>query len=276
MEEKEKKCFVHIENYTGEKPIEIIYREDEPAKHFEPRPAKLPEAVEISGTISTVQEYLSKRKELLNINNCRLVVDRDKAKIKFIINEHNSRPPLAEYKEIVLDAKDLGINYAPKSTVEGHIEYTEAYSKLHVNDDTWWNPVKLSKFLRLNRAIFGEKDKQDGMVLVSTLKNVKANISSEYEKNKELHRQISKTEFFSQQVSHNLPEKFAVEIAIFKGAPKERYEIEIDADIIDGEIQVQLLSPAINENVENACDTLIDAELNKIKELCPNLVIVEV
>lgn len=276
MEEKEKKCFVNIGNYTGEKPIEIIYREDEPAKHFEPRPAKMPDAVDISGTISTVQEYLSKRKELININNCRLTVNRDKAKITLIINEHNSRPALPEHKETTMNAEDLGISFAPKSTVEGHIEYTEAYSKLHVNDDTWWNPLKLSKFLRLNRVIFGEKGKQDGMALVSTLKNIKAKISSEYDKKTELHGQISKTDYFSQEVSHNLLEKFVVEIAIFKGAPKERYEIEIDADIIDGEIQLQLLSPAINENVENACDTLIDAELAKIKQLCPNLVIVEV
>lgn len=53
----EKKCFVNIEHYTGEKPIEIIYREDAPAKHIDPIPAKMPSALNIAGTIATVQEF---------------------------------------------------------------------------------------------------------------------------------------------------------------------------------------------------------------------------
>ena len=271
----EKKCFVHIEHYTGEKPIEIIYREDEPAKHLDPIPVKMPSALDITGTIATVQEFLQKRMALLNIDNCRLVVNRDESTLALIINETDSRPSIEEWKQNGMEAKDLCIKLAPKSTVSGQIEFTEMYSKLKINADYWWSPVKLSKFLRLNRVVFGESGKEDGMALVSALKNVKAKINSDYEKKKELHGQISKTEYFSQEVSHNLPEKFTIELSIFKGAPKEKYEIEIDADIVDGEIQVQLLSPAVNENVETARDILIDNEVDAIKTLCPNLVIVE-
>lgn len=271
----EKKCFVNIEHYTGEKPIEIIYREDAPAKHLDPIPAKMPSELNIAGTIATVQEFLQKRMALLNIDNCRLVVNRDKATLVLIINETDSRPSFEEWKQNGTDAKDLCIKLAPKSTVSGQIEFTEMYSKLKINADYWWSPVKLSNFLRLNRVVFGESGKEDGMALVSALKNVKAKINSDYEKKKELHGQISKTEYFSQEVSHNLPEKFTIELSIFKGAPKEKYEIEIDADIVDGEIQVQLLSPAVNENVETARDILIDNEVDAIKTLCPNLVIVE-
>ena len=235
----------------------------------------MPSELNIAGTIATVQEFLQKRMALLNIDNCRLVVNRDKATLVLIINETDSRPSFEEWKQNGTDAKDLCIKLAPKSTVSGQIEFTEMYSKLKINADCWWSPVKLSKFLRLNRVVFGESGKEDGMALVSALKNVKAKINSDYEKKKELHGQISKTEYFSQEVSHNLPEKFTIELSIFKGAPKEKYEIEIDADIVDGEIQVQLLSPAVNENVETARDILIDNEVDAIKTLCPNLVIVE-
>lgn len=94
----EKKCFVNIEHYTGEKPIEIIYREDAPAKHLDPIPAKMPSALNIAGTIATVQEFLQKRMALLNIDNCRLVVNRDKATLVLIINETDSRPSFEEWK----------------------------------------------------------------------------------------------------------------------------------------------------------------------------------
>lgn len=271
----EKKCFVHIENYTGEKPIEIIYREDAPAKHLDPLPIKMPQAINISGTIATVQEFLAKRKHLLYIDNCRLVVNREDAEITLIINETDSRMSVEESVQGGFTGEDLNISFAPRSTVSGSIEFTEMYRNLKINADFWWPPVKLSKFLRLNRVVFGESGKEDGMALVSTLKNVKAKINADYEKKKELHGQISKTEYFSQEVSHNLPDSFTVELSIFKGAPKEKYEIEIDADVIDGEIQVQLLSPAVNEDVENARDILINKELDAIKQLCPMLVIVE-
>ncbi len=270
----EKKCFVHIEHYTGENPIKIIYREDNPKKQYDPVGIKLPESFSIDGTIHTVQEWLSKRKDLLNIDNCRLVVDRDNAKLLLIVNEVNSRPAFEESQIAGINAEELTCKLAPKSTITGSIQFTEMYKKLCINSDYFWEPQRLSKFLRLNRVIFANKE--DGMALVSTLKNVKAKISSDYEKKKELHGQISKTEYFSQEVSHNLPEKFVIELAIFKGAPKEKYEIEIDADIVDGEIKVQLLSPAINEDVEIARDNLIDDEIDAIKVLCPNLVIVEI
>ena len=275
MENEEKKCFVNIGNYTGENPIEIIYREDKAVEHLKPMPVKMPEAINISGTIHTVAEWLGKRKELIEINNCRLVVNRDESAIRLIVNECNSMPSLSEEAFKNLDGSDLNIALAPKSIIEGRMEYSEMYTDLQINEDYWWSPVQLSKFLRLNRVIFGDR-KEEGMALISALKNVKAKISSDYEKKKELHGQISKTEYFSQEVMHNLPESFTVELAIFKGSPKEKYEIEIDADIVDGEIKVQLLSPAINEDVENARDVLINKEVEAISQLCPDLVIIEV
>lgn len=275
-QEKEKKVFVHIDNYTGEKPIEIIYREDEAKNHQEPIKVWMPETLNIKGTIVTVREWLGKRKDLIDINNCRLVVDRDAAKMTLIINECNSRPSFEEWQLQGLKKEDLCVSFAPRSTISGSIEFTDTYKKLRINDDFFWNPIKLSKFLRLNRAIFGTDNKEDGMALVSLLKNVRTKMTGDYEKKKELHGQISKTEYFNMEISHNLPQSFIIELSIFKGSPKEKYEIEIDSDFVDGEILVQLLSPAVNEDVENARDTLIDNELDAIKLMCPNLVIVEV
>lgn len=272
MEEGKKLFNIRIENYTGEKPIEIVHREDEAEKHLAPTPFRAPTAFNIKGTIECVAEWLGKRKGYIVISNSRLVVNRDEATIRLIINEMDCFSAFDEEDQLCVTEGDM-YSLLPKSTITGSIQFTEMYSKLHINEDKFWIPTSLSKFLRLNRSIFANKE--EGMALVSTLKNVKAKISSDYEKKKELHGQISKTEYFSQEVLHNLPESFVIELAIFKGAPKERYDVEIDADIVDGEIQVQLLSPAVNDEVESARDTLIDRELDKIKKMCPDLVIVE-
>lgn len=275
MEQKEKNAFVHIENYTGEKPIEIIYREDQPAKHLDPIPVKLPESFQMEGIITAPYEWLSKHINEVDQKNCIIAVSREDAEIKLVINERNYHEGRsAEDVETRLSLDDLSkFDLIPRSYVSGSIQYTKEFERLHINDDTFWAPQKLAKFLRLNRHIFA--DSEEGMALVSLLKNVKAKITGDYEKTKETHGNISRTEFFEQQVKHNLPDSFSIFLSIFKGGAKEKYEIDIDADIIDGEIMVQLLSPAVNAANESARDSLIDAELSRLAALAPDIAIIE-
>lgn len=275
MEQKEKNAFVHIENYTGQKPIEIIYREDQPAKHLDTIPVKLPEAFQLEGIITAPYQWLSKHINEVNQKNCLIEVSRDNAKIKLVVNERNYHEGFSvEDVEERLTANDLDIfALIPRSHVSGTIQYTTEFKRLSINEDSFWAPQRLARFLRLNRHIFA--DVEEGMALVSLLKNVKAKITGDYEKTKETHGSISRTEFFQQQVEHNLPKNFSIFLSIFKGGAKEKYEIDIDADIIDGEIMVQLLSPAINSANESARDTLIDAELSRLAALAPDIAIIE-
>lgn len=275
MEQKEKNAFVHIENYTGEKPIEIIYREDQPAKRHDPIPVKLPHSFEIKGIITSPYQWLSKHINEVDQKNCRINVCREDATITLYINERDYHEGWSVDKiECELRIENLRkFDLIPRSYVSGSIQYTKEFERLHINDDTFWAPQKLAKFLRLNRHIFA--DTEEGMALVSLLKNVKAKITGDYEKTKETHGNISRTEFFEQQVKHNLPDSFSIFLPIFKGGAKEKYEIDIDADIIDGEIMVQLLSPAVNAANESARDSLIDAELSRLAALAPDIAIIE-
>lgn len=271
MESNEKKAFVHIENYTGEHPIEIIYREDNAKKTLDPIPAKEPEAIDIEGIISTPRTWLEKRANYIEINNARLEVHREDGVIDLIINETNA------HGEMVFDSADVEFEFNTdykQGNIIGNIEYTEIYEQLHINDfNYFFNPAKLAKFLRLHRAIF--PDKEQAAVLITKLKNIDAKISGGYKKECEEHGTISKTDYYSQHVTHNLPESFKINIAIFKGAPKETFEVEIDADIVDGNIMVQLVSPAIADADEDVRDALVNEEIEAIKALCPELVIVE-
>lgn len=267
QQDVEKKCFVRIENYTGEKPIEIIYREDKSLEVLKPIPCKMPERFDINGIISAPTEWLKKNSGLIDQHNSRVDVDREEGTITLIINERNCMDAIVD------GFAEMDKLIASRSTVKGAIQFTDTYRALHINSDNFWSTKKLAKYLRLNRSIFAKKE--EGMMLVSQLKNVQAKITGDYEKKQELHGQISKTEFMTQQVEHNIMPRFAVNIAIFKGAPKEVYEIEIDADIVDGQIMVQLLSPAVNDEVDAERDKLIDKELFEIAGLCPDMPIIE-
>ena len=262
---------VNIENYTGDKPIVIIQRQDNAKKTLDPIPAKEPEAICIEGIISTPRTWLEKRAKYICINNARLEVHREDGVIKLVINETNT------HNEMLFGADEVGFDFNTdykRGSITGSIEYTEIYKQLNINDfNHFFNPVKLAKFLRLHRAIF--PDKEQAAVLIAKLKNIDAKISGDYKKECETHGTISKTDYYSQHVTHNLPESFKINIAIFKGAPKETFEIEIDADVVDGKIGVQFVSPAIAEADEEVRDKLIDAEIEGIKKLCPDLVIVE-
>lgn len=266
--ENEKKAFVHIENYTGEKPIEIIYREDEPVRYLEPIPAKLPEPLDLHGTIGIVSEFILQRHGKFDVSNSHIEVDRENATIKLVTNESNAHVEL-DHDSKFCDEFDL-----VRNTITGNIEFSEQFKKLHVNTDEWWSPVKLAQYLRLNRSLFAKAE--EGMAIVSQLKNVKATITGAYEKTKETLGSISKTEFFQQNIDHNLPPKMDLVLSIFKGSPKERYEVEFEADIFDGEIKVRLVSPSVNDDFENKLDEIINGELEKIKTVLPGLLIIEV
>lgn len=51
MEEKNKGLNINIEHYTGEKPIEVVYRLGDAAQAQQPLATKAPEKISVSGTI---------------------------------------------------------------------------------------------------------------------------------------------------------------------------------------------------------------------------------
>lgn len=266
MEDNEKKAFVHIDNYTGEKPIEIIYREDNPAPSPKYVPAKFPDAIEINGIISAPYAWLEKRLGTFDVYNASVIVNREAGCITVCTNERDCHKSHLDNEECV--EKD------GKYDVTGTICTTKDFDELHINDPLFfWKPKQLAKYLRLHRGLFTDKGK--GMELVSLLKNVEAKITGEYNKKEELHGKISRIDYISQNIDHNLPESFSIKLKIFKGSPQRAYDVEIDADIIDGELCINLVSPDICEEVDGIKDQAIDEQLALIRDLEPRLVIIE-
>lgn len=249
---KDKTVSVNIENYTGEKPIEVIIRKGEAAKAVEPLATKAPIKTNISGVISTPFDWLKKRLSLVDQKQANVQVNREAMTITLTVDEAD------EYK---------------KGVISGKVEFSEIFASFGINKgDAGWAPAKLGQFLRLNRGVFA--DKEECMKLVSTLKNFTANAKAEIQKQRDPSGSVA--DVYRCQVESNLPKSFTVNIPIFKGTAKMAIEVEFDHYLSNGDVILQLVSPGANEVAEEYRDKCLDDVLNKIREIAPDIAILEV
>ena len=252
MEDQKEKVVVNIANYDGKDPIEVIIRNGEAASQPEPLATKAPESINVSGVISTPLDWLVKRVDTIDQLKANIQVNREKMMITLTVEERDA--------------------YL-KSKIVGTVAVTETYEHFGINDSqTGWIPAKLGQFLRLNRGVF--EDRQECMKLVSLLKNFTAKAKAEIQKQRD--PSGSTADVYRQEVESNLPKSFTVNLAIFKGTAKQAIEVEFDHYLKDGEAFLQLVSPGANELAESYRDQCIDDVLNKIREVAPNIAILEV
>lgn len=233
-------------DYNGA-PIEVVLREGEAPVALDP---KEPERVVISGTIDAPFRWLEKRVELINQKATNIIVNRDKMGLALTIDETN-------YYQTEIN----GILQASKEMVE-----------FGINTEKKWDPIKLSKFIKMHRAFF--TDKSQNMMLVSTLKNFKAKVNQDIERSKE--ENGSKVDNYSQVVDSNLPKSFKLNIPLFKGFACEEIEVEIYADVDGRDVSLSLVSAGANEAIEEYKNKVIDEQLDAIRQIAPDIVIIEV
>lgn len=237
----------------GKERAEIILREVD--KVVEDKlPVLEPENVEISGNITALYDFLSKRWDAADgqIDHCRthIRVDRDNLKMVLVANETDKRE---------------------KKTIFGTIQLSRQYKAFGVNNKVW-ESIELGNFFRINRCYFEAPDKN--MELVSLLKRFTAKVNTEVER--ETKDNGSVTDVYRKVVESNLPEAFQVRIPVFKGAAPETFKIEIIAHVEGKHAVLELVSPDAEQIVEEVRDKLIDAEIAKIRELAPEIPIIEV
>ena len=228
---------------------ELVLREGTAAKELEP---KAPVKTNIVGTIGTVAEYLKKRVDTGQFTQelSHLVVNREDISIKLVINEND------EYT---------------RGVVMGKLQIHPKFIEFGINNNKVWSPTELGMFFKMNRAFF--EDKTENMKLVTTLMNFTATVNNTIER--AVKENGNRTDNFAQVVNSNLPESFRLKIPIFKGMPAEDLEVETFAQISGREVAFVLLSPSANQTLEDLRDNAIDAQLDTIKEIAPNIAIIE-
>ena len=245
MESENKVNVVVPENYNGT-PIEITFREGEAPVVLDP---KEPEKISIRGTIDSPLRWLEKRIELINQKSANIIVNRDNMHVRLLIDETNY--------------------YA--ASILGTLEPSKKIGEFGINTNKCWEPVKLSQFIKMNRAFF--TDKSQNMMLVSTLKNFKAKVNQDIERSKE--ENGSKTDNYSQVVDSNLPKSFKISIPLFKGFSPEEIDVEIYADVDGRDVSLSLVSAGAEELIEEYRNKVIDEQLELIQKIAPDIVIIE-
>ena len=233
-------------DYNGA-PIEVVLREGEAPVALDP---KEPERVVINGTIDAPFRWLEKRVELINQKSTNLIVNRDKMGLALTIDETNYY----------------------QTEINGILQASKEMMEFGINTDKKWEPIKLSKFIKMHRALF--TDKSQNMMLVSTLKNFKAKVNQDIERSKE--ENGSKVDNYSQVVDSNLPKSFKLNIPLFKGFDNEEIEVEIYADVDGRDVSLSLVSAGANEAIEEYKNKVIDVQLDAIRQIAPDIVIIEV
>lgn len=236
--------------HPGTEKAEIIIREVEKVNELE---IKAPLKLNIEGVIGSVFEFLSKRKDQddqINQKRCHILVNREKISIKLVFNEHD------EYQT---------------GTIKGVLEQHPKFKEFGINSGKVWTPTELGMFFKMNRAFF--LDKTENMKLVYELMNFTAKVNNSIDRS--VKENGDRTDNFAQTVNSNLPASFTLTIPIFKGTQPESLEIETFAQVNGREVAFVLLSPAANQTMEDIRDKVIDEQLQKIAEICPDIAIIE-
>lgn len=215
---------------------------------------KAPIRCDIKGTLSAVAEYLTKRVNTGQFaqEDCHILVDHDKGTIHLVFNEK--------------DAYERG-------EVLGKLEVNPKFEEFGINDaDTVWTPVSLGMFFKMNRTYFVSKD--ENMKLVSELMHFTATVNSSIDTY--LGQNGDRAEAFNQAVNSNLPPSFKVKLPVLKGGPSWEIEVETFAKISGKDVQFILISPDAADLLEDARLNAIDTELDKIRQVAPDIAIIEV
>ena len=229
---------------------EVILREGAASKTLDP---KEPVTTDLKGVIGCVVEYLAKRiyTGQFEQEDCHVLVNRETIEITLIINEANA------YK---------------RGEITGKLSYNPKFIEFGINNGKVWTPTELGLFVKMNRTFFS--DRAENMKLVSCLMNFTADVNNKIDR--AVKENGNQTDNFVQVVNSNLPESFTVLMPIFKGMPSETIEVETFAQVNGREITFVLLSPGAQSTLEDLRNKVIDDEVAKIKDIAPEIAIIEI
>ena len=166
----------------------------------------------------------------------------------------------------------LEVNTNMSNTKDEFITVLKLSKKIQefgINEDKSWTTFDLANFIKMNRTYF--ETKQQAMELVTVLRNFKAKVDKDIENADDTRG--NKKLLLQQTVDSNIPESFNLTLPIFKGLPNQTINVEVMIDASD--FSCRLISPDASDFIETESKKILDEELDEIKELHPNLKVIE-
>ena len=209
---------------------------------------KPPVKLNISGNIDSPLRFLEKRIDHIEQKATYVMVERSEMKITMVVND----------KDYYSD------------TITGSLSFNPAYKEWGINGGKTWTAQQLSEAIKMNRSQFESIDV--AMRLSKELSDVKIKVDKEIERS-DNNRGDFKAMAAQKIIKSNIPESFTLNIPIFNGLPSKRFTVEVYVSPHD--FTCSLVSPEVNDIVYLVRDTAIDNQLDGIKTIAPDTVIIE-
>lgn len=218
-------------------------------------PAEEPAKLNIKkGTIGVIAEFLQKRwnmEDQIDHERTHLMVYREECRMVLVTNEDSERN---------------------SQSVEGVLQFSRQYEAFGINNaEKGWDPIELGQFFKFYKTYF--EDKSENMKLVSELKAFKATVNTNIDRYVKENGSVQDN--YSAIVDSTLPQAFTIHIPIFKGESPESLNVEIYSKVSGRDVTLYLMSSDAISTIEDVRDRRIDSELEKIREIAPEIPILE-
>lgn len=211
---------------------------------------KEPLKIDIEGTIGSPLAFLQKRVGDIDQHKAFIIVNRDNMKILLVFNES--------------DPYNQG-------RIVGRMTFSEIFLKLGINQNKKWEPEHLGQFLKLNRVYF--PDREENMKVVNALKSFNAKVQQTVER--ETKENGNRAFSFRQAVDSNIPPTFKVRIPVMSGSAPVEIDVETYAYVDGGSVSIALQSAGANDITEAMRCEQIDREIEELRKVAPEIVIIE-
>lgn len=208
---------------------------------------KEPKIIAVVGVLNSPLLWLEKRIHFIEEPEAHILVNREKMTIELKIDEES--------------------HYS--ATVTGGLELHPIFKKFGINTAAYITHFEMADLIKMNRTFFENTDV--AMKLVSELRNFRATVEKKIEQLDD--KRGNRTDLMAQTVQSNLPAAFNLNIPIFKGG--SRTVLEVEVEIRASDLCCTLVSPQANDNIELIRDSAIDEVLDKIREIAPDIAIIE-
>lgn len=230
-----------LEKADGIKAVQVVLREGKANDVKEPKP------LNIVGNIDTPARFIENRLENFNHDTAHIEVEQENYYMTLFIDEESPY----------------------RGTITGRLEVTDDFKKLGINNGEYVSNFDMADRIKKNRTLF--ESREAAMKLVSELRNFKAKVEREMELSDDKRGNVNIRK--NQAVDSNIPEALKVQLQIFKGQPAEAFEVEVEVNPND--LSMTLVSPEANDIIRDKRDSIINAELNTIHKMAPQILIIE-
>ena len=225
----------------GMQVAELVIREGKAAE------LKEPVKVSISGTIDSPIRWLQKRIKTIDQLKSHILICRESGTITLKIEENDFY----------------------QTTIIGKLEVSPEFKKMGLNSGEYHTNFEMADLFKMNRILFENRDVS--MKLVTELQRFKAKVEKDIEQSD--NNRGDRKMLLQQTVDSNLPDKFKLKMPLFVGEPKAVFEVEVYIRATD--FCCTLISPDANDLMSEAVDICIGKQIEEIREIAPDIVIIE-